>query len=97
MDLALEYRTSPRGPFSPELQRILDGMRMTPVKGRYALVAIEPFKRWGLVRLSGIRGVPPSPVEGVVYSSMADAEWDLFKRRWKALTGIAVTVGEEDG
>lgn len=94
MDLAAEYRRSPRGPFSLELQRILDRMRMTPMKGRYALVILEPFRRWGLVRLAGERGVAPSPVEGVEFASMAEAEWDIFKRRWKELTGVPVSVGD---
>lgn len=94
MDLAEEYRRSLRGPFSPELQRILDRMRMTPMRGRYALVILEPFRRWGLVRLAGERGVAPSPVEGVEFVSIAEAEWEIFKRRWKDLTGVPVSVGD---
>ncbi len=96
MDLALEYRNSARGPYSLELQRILDRMRTTPMKGRFALIVLEPFQRWGLVRLSGVRGVPPEPVDNVTYTSIADAEWDIFKRRWKELTGIAIAVGNDE-
>ena len=95
MDLAREYRDNPRGPYSLELQRILDRMRTTPMKGRFALIVVEPFRRWGLARLSGVRGVPPEPVEGVTYTSMAEAEWDIFKRRWKDLTGVTVTIGND--
>ena len=94
MDLAAEYRENMRGPHSLELQRILDRMRMTPMQGRFALIVLEPFRKWGLARLSGVRGVPPAPVEGVTYTSMAEAEWDIFKRRWEELTGVAVTVGD---
>ena len=95
MDLAEEYRGQPRGPFSPELQRILDRMRLTPMQGRYALVVLDPFRRWALVRLSGVRGVPPTAVDEVEYSSLAEAEWDIFRRRWKDLTGVEISVGLE--
>ena len=92
MDLAREYRDNPRGPFGPELQRILDRMRSTPLEGRYALLVDRPFESYRLVRLSGRRGVPPTPVDGVSYASIAEAEWDIFKRRWKDLTGHDVVL-----
>lgn len=95
MDLAAEYRKTPRGPYSLELQKILDRMRMTPLKGRFALIVLNPFRHWGLARLSGQRGVAPVPVDGVTYTSMAEAEWDIFKRRWEELTGLPVTIGDE--
>lgn len=95
MDLASEYRHAIRGPFSPELQRILDRMRTTPMKGRFALIVIEPFRCWGLARLSGVRGVAPTPVEGVIYTSLAEAEWDIFRRRWEEMTGIPVSLPDE--
>jgi len=94
-DLALEYRRMIRGPFGLEVQKILDRMRSTPLRGRLILLVLEPFQLWGLARLSGERGVPPVRVEGVTYASMAEAEWDIFKRRWEDLTGVPVTVGEE--
>ncbi|WP_282604340.1 hypothetical protein [Pelagibius sp. Alg239-R121] len=92
MDLAREYRDNLRGPFSLELQRVLDKMRSTPMKGRYALIVDEPFRRFSLARLSGERGVPPERIDGVTYTSLAEAEWDLFKRRWQDLTSHSVTV-----
>lgn len=92
MDLALEYRDRMRGPYSLELQRVLDKMRTTPMKGRFALIVVEPFRKFVLARLSGERGVAPEVVEGVAYTSIAEAEWDLFKRRWQELTGKPVTV-----
>lgn len=94
MDLALEYRDCMRGPYSLELQRVLDRMRSTPLKGRLALVVVEPFRKFALVRLSGERGVAPVPVEGVNYASVSEAEWDIFKRRWQELTGVPVTVAD---
>ena len=36
--------------------------------------------------------INPEIVKGVIYKSIAEAEWDIFKRRWFLLTGIKVTV-----
>ena len=36
MDLAKEYRNNLRGPFSLELQQILDKMRTTPLKALFS-------------------------------------------------------------
>ena len=62
------------------------------MKGRFVLLVVEPFYKFQLARLSGERGVPPEPVPGAIYHTMAEAEWDIFKRRWVELTGQPVTV-----
>ena len=90
MDLAQEYRNNLRGPFSPELQKVLDRMRTTPLRGRYALRVVEPFTEFALVRLSGDRMIPPIDMEGIRYRSILDAEWDIFRRRWHEITGVAI-------
>jgi hypothetical protein len=96
MDLAREFRNRPRGPHGVELQRVLDRMRTTPLKGRFVLIVVEPYKTYALARLSGERGKPPMPVDGVTYQSMQEAEWGIFKRRWQELTGKSVDIGEDD-
>ena len=80
------------GPFSSELQRVLDRMRTTPMAGRFVLLVTKPFEEYALASLSGERGVAPIPVPGVIYRSMAEAEWDIFKRRWLELSGHPVTI-----
>lgn len=92
MDLVIEYRNSIRGPYSLALQQILDKMRTTPLKGRFVILIKKPFTEFQLAQLSGIRGSNPEIVKGVIYKSIAEAEWDIFKRRWFLLTGIKVTV-----
>jgi hypothetical protein len=96
MDLAKEYRDNLRGPFSNELQKILDKMRTTPLEGRLVLIIIKPFQEFGLARLSGKRGIPPNPIKGIKYYSIAEAEWDIFKRRWRELTNIPVTIKDDE-
>ena len=90
MDLAQEYRNNIRGPFSSELQKVLDRMRTTPLRGRYALRVVEPFTEFALVRLSGDRMIPPIDMEGIRYRSILDAEWDIFRRRWQEITDVAI-------
>ena len=66
-------------------------MRTTPLKGRYVLIIIKPFKEFSLAQLSGVRGVKPKQVPGVTYHSLAEAEWDIFKRRWTFLSGVEIS------
>mgnify|MGYP006158336599 FL=1 len=92
MDLAKEYRDKLKGPYSFELQSILDRMRTSSLNGRFVLIVIEPFKRFGLARLSGKRGEPPKIIDDVIYNSISEAEWDIFKRRWFELTGYNINI-----
>ena len=92
MDLAKEYRDKLKGPYSFELQSILDRMRTSSLNGRLVLIVIEPFKRYRLARLSGERGVSPKIIDNVIYNSISEAEWDIFKRRWYELTGYKINI-----
>jgi hypothetical protein len=85
--LALEFRKNPIGHHSPALEQLLNVLRAGPVAGKYCLVCIVPFERWVLARLSGRRGVPPVILENHVFTSIEDAEWEIFKRRWRDATG----------
>jgi hypothetical protein len=82
-----EFRERPYGRHSPDLQRILNVMRGSPLKGRYVLVCTRPFRDWKLARHPGVRGRPVEIVEGHVFRSRAEAEWAVFRLRWKDLTG----------
>ena len=82
-----EFRQQPFGPHSPDLQRVLNRMRGAPNAGKYCLICTKPFREWQLARLSGRRGVPATPIPGEIFTSLADAEWAVFRRRWRELTG----------
>ncbi len=82
-----EFRQQPIGSHSPDLQRMLNAMRGGPLVGKYCLICTKPFAEWQLARMSGRRGVPPAPVEGALFTSKEEAEWDVFRRRWKDMTG----------
>lgn len=89
-DLVEEFRRSPKGPHSRELQMLLHRMRWESPGGRYVLFAVEPGKRWMLGKLPGKRNAPVELMHNRTYDSPAAAEWDIFKLRWEALTGQAL-------
>src|ERR1700722_17254292 len=90
LDLVEEFRRKPRGPNGDELQKLLHRMRWSgdpEADGRYVLVVVEPGRRWVLGRLPRLRGKPVELLSNQVFTSIAEAEWEVFKRRWEALTG----------
>jgi len=85
LDLAAEYRARPFGRHSPELQALLNVMRRADHCQDLILVAVEPGIWVMGQRLPG--GKPPRLFEDQVFTSLEEAEWAGFKRRWQALTG----------
>ncbi len=99
LDLVEEFRRNPRGPHGADLQKLLHRMRWTgdpQIGGRYVLLVLEPGRRWGLARLPPVRGAPIEPIANQVFTSLAEAEWEVFKRRWQALTGQSLSGSIED-
>jgi hypothetical protein len=92
IDLALEYRRNPGGPHSAELQKTLHRMRWGPFAGRYVLYVLEPGVRWALARMPAERGEKVQIFHEIQFSSLDDAEWHVFKLRWKAITGVELKV-----
>ena len=87
LDLVGEFKANPLGPHSAELQRIVTRMRSEAAAGHYVLVERVPYQEWVLGRLAGTRGVDVALLENQVFTSLADAEWAVFKLRWEAITG----------
>lgn len=86
VDLAREFRRCVRGPHSDELRRVLHRMRSGSLEGKHVLVCLEPRKKWMLAQLQG-PGRPVRRHANRVFTSLEDAEWEVFKLRWKDLTG----------
>jgi hypothetical protein len=64
-DLVEEFRKTPVGHQSVELQKMMSVMRGERFPGKHVLICTKPFKEWRLAQLSGVRGDPPEVVEGV--------------------------------
>jgi hypothetical protein len=86
-ELAREFKDKPFGPHSAELQKVLNVMRWEPVEGKYVLVNTVPHKEWCLAQLPGKRGIPVKLHEDVKFTDLGEAEWYIFKMRWKKHTG----------
>lgn len=81
--LAEEFRKQPIGHHSPELERVLFLFRGQDMAGKFVLIEDEPLRKWRIGQLSGRRGDPVEIVSDTVFESIEEAEWEIFKRRWK--------------
>ena len=84
---AEEFRRNPIGHHSPGLNRILTLFRGEPVEKKDVLVCVQPHREWWLGQLSGHRGRPIRIIRDKCFRNLWDAEWEIFKRRWKKHTG----------
>ncbi|HWU65266.1 MAG TPA: hypothetical protein VN112_24860 [Ensifer sp.] len=87
LDLVEEFRRAPKGPYSPELQKVMHRMRWSGEGGRFALMPVVPGKTWMLTALPTKRGAPVVKFPDRIFTSLEDAEWAAFKMRWEAITG----------
>jgi hypothetical protein len=90
--LVEEMRARPLGPYSPNLQRVLNQFRSAPAQDKEALVCLEPGRRWALARL-GARGAPVAIDHNRVFTDLAEAEWYVFCERWRRHRGQALDQG----
>lgn len=86
-DLVEEFRRRPIGRHSPDLRLLLNRMRMSEGENAYILICTRPHREWLLARKTAWRGSPVTLVPGVVFHSPEQAEWEIFKLRWRDLTG----------
>ena len=87
--LADEFRRNPIGHHSPQLQRILNLFRGAPMAGKFVLITRKPHREWILGQLTGKRG-EPIKLTNHVFHSIEEAEWHVFKERWKMYTGESI-------
>ena len=90
--LAQEFRGRPHGRHSAQLQRVLNRMRSEPFAGRYILVHEHKGQPYRLARL-GITPSDPISYTGDTFVTLAEAEWAVFKLRWRRLFGNDLTTG----
>ncbi len=89
-DLVEEFRRTPVGRHSADLRYLLNRMRTAPELPNYVLICTVPQREWLLATKAPGRGTPVEIVEGHVFTDPNEAEWQVFKLRWQALTGEAI-------
>jgi len=91
-DLVETFLANPRGPHSPELQRLVSELRFDKfMKDKYVVVCTKPHQEWTLAQLPGERGKSIRLHEDQVFTNLEDAERAVFKLRWEASTGRTPT------
>jgi hypothetical protein len=90
-DLALEFKARPFGRHSAELQRVLNLFRSAPLASNWCLVCRKPHREWVLARF-GATAREPVKTLGPVFTSLAAAEWHVFKLRWREHSGRELAI-----
>jgi hypothetical protein len=91
-----EFRRKPIGAHSPGLMRLLNVMRVDPTGNQIILVCRKPFAEWVLATMPPHRSEPIAIEEGEVFTSREEAEWAVFCRRWRSLTGESINLPLRD-
>jgi hypothetical protein len=89
--LAQEFRAQPHGRHSAELQRVLNYIRSEPFNCRYILVQEHKGLPYQLAQL-GATPADPISYTGDTFVTLAEAEWAVFKLRWRRHFGCDVPV-----
>ena len=90
--LAQEFRARPLGRHSADLQRVLNRMRSEPFSGHYILVQDDKSQPYRLAQLGATPSDPISYTDDT-FVTLAEAEWAVFKLRWRRLFGSDLTIG----
>jgi len=86
-----EFRAQPFGVHSRALASLLSHMRAMPIEGKLCLVCTKPYETYAIARMTARRGIAPELVDNRVFTTLEEAEWEIFKLRWRALFGEPVT------
>jgi hypothetical protein len=86
-DLVEEFRNNPGGPYSPELTLVVNRLRVMPMADRHILVHTKRSREWMLARMPSVRGAHLELCEDKVFSDYDEAVWEVFRQRWKTVTG----------
>jgi hypothetical protein len=91
-----EFRRAPIGLHSPGLRRVLNALRYDPTGKQVILVCRKPFQEWVLGEMPSVRAKPLKIEEEPIFKSREAAEWEVFRRRWKAHTGENINLPYEE-
>ena len=84
-EVIAEHRAKPLGQHSEPLGRLLHFFAHAPQAGKYVIERELRSGTFRILALSGVRGVPPSPVGDEEYERVEDAYHALFLKRVEGL------------
>jgi hypothetical protein len=84
---AEEFRHNPIGGHSPGLMRVLSILRVDPTGHQIIIVCRKPFAKWTLATMPPHRADPIQFEEETAFATREEAEWEVFRRRWRDATG----------
>ncbi|MCY4085885.1 MAG: hypothetical protein OXG37_03115 [Actinomycetia bacterium] len=84
-ELVAEHAANPFGRHSDRLGHVLAHLRRGPLAGKVVILCDQPFARYRLARLTGVREERPVPVGSEVYRTVEEAEHAVFRLRLKLL------------
>ncbi|MBL8709494.1 MAG: hypothetical protein JNL25_09890 [Rhodospirillaceae bacterium] len=84
--LAREFKAAPFGPYSADLQKLLQLLRWGHVRGRTVIVCTKPYVEWRLGRMGPKRGMPVEVSESEIFLDFGEANWACFRARWQEVT-----------
>ena len=87
LDLAVEFKANIYGRHSGDLQRILNAFRSEPQAGQYVLIRRGPARSLGAGRIRSAARATAAATRARSSQTTAEAEWAVFKLRWKRHTG----------
>ena len=87
IELAREFKATPWGEHSPDLQYLLHLMRKPGREPFPVLFMTEAWRRWTLAWMDPARPGAPQ-LTNTTFDDLREAEWHVFKLRWKAMTGV---------
>ena len=76
-----EYRASPMGQHSDDLERVLNYFRRAPFEGKYVLFELEANRKYKIMTTTAAEGGLPQDVDGTVYSDKNEALHAVFLKR----------------
>ena len=86
-DLVREFEANPGGPHSPDLMLVINRLRLMPLQDRHVLVCTKRGRQWKLAKMPPERGQPAQIIEDQTFDDYAEAVREVFRRRWKTVTG----------
>ena len=86
-DLIEEFRNNLYGPYSPELNLVVNRLRLMPMGDRHILVCTRNGREWMLAKMPSKRGAAVELFKDRLFTNYDEGIWEVFRMRWETVTG----------